>query len=119
MVGSGPRVTRALTIHEDGAVEAAWSWSPDDFAPDSLFAPELSVGAPVAVTAAEEAGAEVVVELDPPVEIWRYPIVTTSKCPDGFEEIEQGTSITPRWPASEGRARLLLRPATGPIPASG
>ncbi len=30
--------------------------------------------------------------------------------PDGFEEIEQGWSVTPRWPVEVGEARLELRP---------
>jgi alpha-amylase len=118
---SGPQVTRALTIHEDGAVELEWRWRPDDFPPDAVFAPELSVGAPVTVDEEVPVGEKmpvgeapaVLVRLDPPTEVWRYPIVTTSKCPDGFEEIEQGTSITPRWGAGRGRASLLIRPSGG------
>lgn len=95
---SGPEVMRTLDVHSDGTVEYGWSWRPEDFPADARFCPEVSLGTPVHLVA------------EPDVELWRWPIVTTSKCPDGFEEIEQGTSVTPLWPIELGRARLVLRP---------
>jgi 4-alpha-glucanotransferase len=95
---AGPRVEKVLALREDGALTLEWSWDPQAFPEGSWFAPELSLGAPVAV------------ELSPEPEVWRYPIVTVSRCPEGFEEIEQGSSLTPRWPVSLGRARAILTP---------
>jgi hypothetical protein len=93
---TGPTVEKHLEIRSDGTVIHQWRWSPADFPEDAWFAPEVSLGADVALT------------FEPSVEAWRYPIVTTSKCPDGFEEIEQGMSVTPRWPASFGEARMVI-----------
>ncbi len=93
-----PGVVKTLRISE-GDVQIEWRWNPTHFPADASFAPELSLGAPVGLT------------FDPePNEVWRYPIVTVSKCPDGFEEIEQGTSVTPRWPTRFGWARVTLTP---------
>ena len=91
-----PRVEKSLTIREDGAVTIEWRWNPEAFPTGSLFAPELSLGADVPVV------------FEPEPEVWRWPIVTVSKCPDGFEEIEQGVSLTPRWPIGAGRARAVI-----------
>ncbi len=92
----GPRVRKTIRVDADGGVEIAWRWDPGAFPADAWFAPELSLGRPAPV------------ELTPPTETWTYPIVTISKCPDGFEPIEQGVSVTPRWPARLGRASLTL-----------
>jgi len=89
--------TKRITVHEDGSLDHEWSWDADTFPSDAFFSPEVSLGADVDLSFEAEA------------EVWRYPIITTSKCPDGFEEIEQGTSITPRWPAAAGRARMTIR----------
>ncbi len=93
-----PRVERTLSIGEDGAICYQWRWRPEDFPEGALFAPEISLGAEVAVS------------WSPPTPVWHWPIVTTSKCPEGFEEIEQGLSITPLWPISEGHARVEVTP---------
>lgn len=92
-------VEKAMTIREDGAVTVEWSWTPGAFPESSFFAPELSLGTPVDLS------------FDPTPDVWRYPIVTVSKCPEGFEEIEQGESVTPRWPVEVGRASVVVRPA--------
>lgn len=93
---AGPRVSKSLTVRADGAVTIEWQWDAEAFPRSSLFAPELSLGADVQVV------------FDPEPEVWRWPIVTVSKCPDGFEEIEQGVSLTPRWPIAAGRARAVV-----------
>lgn len=97
----GARVQKSISLRDDGVLTVSWRWDPSDFPVGSLFAPELSLGAPVSVA------------LDPHVEAWRYPIVTVSKCPDGFEEIEQGESVTPRWPIELGRAQVTIGPLDG------
>jgi hypothetical protein len=93
----GPVVTRWARLADD-RLELVWRWDPTAFADDALFAPELSLACPVSLT------------LEPDAESWRYAIVTVSKCPDGFEEIEQGWSVTLRWPIALGRAKVTLRP---------
>lgn len=104
-IGGGPgnlSMTKSITITDD-RVEIEWRWAGDAFPGDAWFCPEFSFGCDVDLT------------MDPtPSESWTYPIVTVSKCPDGFEEIEQGTSVTPRWPAGLGRARAVIRPLHDP-----
>ncbi len=104
--GEGPAVTRWIRLTED-ALQIEWLWDPRAFPATAVFAPELSLGCPVELT------------LDPPTDMWRYPIVTVSKCPTGFEETHQGDSATPRWPVATGRARVTIRPPGAPSPASG
>jgi hypothetical protein len=91
-----------LTLSEDGAVRITWAWEPHTFPAASFFAPELSFGAAVSLEFTPE-----------PEEVWRYPIITVSKCPDGFEEIEQGVSVTPRWPVSLGAAGAMISAVSG------
>lgn len=97
--GPAPRVHKVIALRDDGEITISWRWNGAAFPSGSFFAPELSLGAPVAL------------DVSPDAEIWRYPIVTVSKCPDGFEEIEQGESVTPRWPVGVGRAKVTIRPS--------
>jgi alpha-amylase len=96
-VGDELGIRKTLRLDARGEVDIRWTWNPGALPDGSLFAPELSLGRPATL------------DLTPPTESWTYPIITVSKCPDGFEEIEQGTSVTPRWPASLGHARLVIR----------
>ena len=91
-------ITKSIAIADD-RVEIEWHWAGDTFPPDAWFCPEFSLGCEVDLTVDPE-----------PSESWTFPIVTVSKCPDGFEEIEQGRSVTPRWPAKLGHARVVIRP---------
>ncbi|NNF14165.1 MAG: DUF1925 domain-containing protein [Gemmatimonadetes bacterium] len=92
---NGP-VRKNIEVRDDGRVRVSWAWDPAAFPEGAWFAPELSLGSPVDLA------------FDPGPDVWRYPIVTTSKCPDGFEEIEQGESITPRWPVELGSAQVVV-----------
>jgi hypothetical protein len=65
---------------------------------NAMFAPELSVSRSVPV------------HVHPDAEIWRSEITTVARSERGFEETVQGFSITPRWPAHLGSARLELGP---------
>jgi hypothetical protein len=87
-------VEKTVTVREDGSVTYEWRWVPERFPPGTSFAPEISLGADVPVSWSPDADA------------WTWPIITLSKCPDGFEEIEQGSSVTPLWPIESGRARI-------------
>lgn len=91
-------VNKTLELRDDGRIRVSWTWDAGAFDADALFAPELSLGTPVALS------------FDPEPEIWRFPIVTTSKCPEGFEEIEQGESVTPRWRIGLGSASVVIGP---------
>lgn len=91
-----PPVRKTVELRDDGRVHFEWTWDPAAFEDGSYFAPEFSLGTPVPMS------------FDPEPELWRFSIVTTSKCPDGFEEIEQGESVTPRWPISLGAASVTI-----------
>jgi hypothetical protein len=91
-------VAKRISLTED-RVEIEWSWDPARFPPGAWVCPEFSFGC--AVDLAFD---------PPPAATWTYPIVTVSKCPDGFEDIEQGTSITPRWPTALAQVRAVLSP---------
>ncbi|MDH3270783.1 MAG: DUF1925 domain-containing protein [Gemmatimonadota bacterium] len=95
---AAPRVQKVISLRDDGVLTLMWNWDVAAFPGGSVFAPELSLGTPVDL------------ELEPETEIWRYPIITVSKCPEGFEEIEQGESVTPRWPVETGHAKVTIRP---------
>jgi len=95
-------VHKTLRMNARGDVKLERQWNPESFPTSAVFAPEFSLGWEASLVC------------DPETEMWSYPIITVSKCPDGFEEIEQGTSVTPRWPIECGRARveLLAGPST-------
>src|SRR5207248_5864473 len=42
----------------------------------------------------------------PETDVWSFPIVTVSKSERGLDETVQGRSLTPRWPAAQGEARI-------------
>ncbi len=92
------RVDTSVEVRDDGRVRFTWTWEADAFEEGAHFAPEFSLGTAVDMS------------FDPEPDVWRHRIVTTSKCPDGFEEIDQGESVTPRWPVSAGTASVTLGP---------
>ncbi len=96
VVLTAPDLTKRLTFHADGRLEAAWRWDPAAWPADAWFAPELSLARVPPLT------------LDPDVEVWSYPIKTMSKSERGFDETLQGEAVTPRWPMGAGRARVVL-----------
>lgn len=99
-------VSKSISVSSERIV-VTWAWAPAAWPADAWFCPEWSLGCDVALT------------FDPePTAIWRYPIITVSKCPDGFEKIEQGTSVTPRWPARTGFAQAVLRPGSTVFPGA-
>jgi hypothetical protein len=42
-------------------------------------------------------GIEVGIELDPPADVWRYPVETVSNSESGFERIYQGSAVIALW----------------------
>jgi hypothetical protein len=99
LASTGPhRLGKTLELHASGEVRVTYAWDPGAFPQGATFAPELSVAI------------EPELELDPePLALWSHPITTVSKRESGLEETVQGTSLTPLWPISEGRARVVLR----------
>ena len=46
----------------------------------------------------EWVGMEVVLKMDKPCNLWRFPIETVSLSESGFERIFQGSCLLPHWP---------------------
>jgi alpha-amylase len=82
----------------DGMLKVSYRWDAAVGQPDDLFAPELSLFAPLELRS------------DPEAEIWTFPIETVAKSERGFDRTRQGDSVTPRWPVHLGQARVELAP---------
>jgi alpha-amylase len=94
----GEGLEKKLEFDAAGGIEVSYQWDRSGVPDGAMFAPELSVFRSVPV------------ELHPEAEVWRSEIRTVARSERGFEETVQGFSITPRWPAHQGGARLRLRP---------
>ncbi len=99
----GDGLEKRLRFDAAGCLDVAYTWDPAVAPADAVFAPELSLARDVPLT------------LDPPEDVWRHPITTVARSERGFEETVQGVSLTPRWPARLGAARLEVGLA-GPQP---
>jgi alpha-amylase len=95
---SGVRLAKLIRFGGDGGLTVHYAWDPGA-APEEVFTTELSLAA------------ELAVEPTPEAEIWRHPIETVAKSERGLDRTRQGESVTLRWPARLGEARLVLRPA--------
>jgi 4-alpha-glucanotransferase len=96
------RLSKTYELAESGVVAVTYRWDPAAFPEDAFFAPEISLALDPGVGFEPE-----------PSSVWRHPIVTVSKREDGLEESVQGESVTPRWPAEYGEARIVLAPPPG------
>ncbi len=86
---------KSLRFTVAGAVTVDYEWQvPAGGA--QVFAVELSLFRPLDI------------EASPAAEQWRYPVETVSKSERGLDRTVQGESVTLRWPASLGRAKLRL-----------
>jgi len=94
----GPALTKSLRFSEAGSVSISYQWRAADFPANALFATELSLAHPVELRYA------------PTADVWSFPIATVSKSERGLDETVQGWSVTPRWPAGVGHARIDLTP---------
>jgi 4-alpha-glucanotransferase len=90
---------KRIRVAADGTLTVTWRW--DAVPAEGTFAPESSVAAPLDIT------------LEPPTDVWRFPIETVAKSERGLERTVQGESLTPLWPAAAGSARAVLKP---PLP---
>jgi hypothetical protein len=89
---------KELVFLEDGSLSVRYEWEADQLPESSWFATELSVAR------------ELACDTEPLSEVWSYPIATVAKSERGLEETRQGLSLTPRWPATIGKAMVTLNP---------
>jgi hypothetical protein len=78
-----------------------YRWDPAAFPAGALFAPELSLARLPNI------------EYVPAADVWSFPITTVSKSERGLDETVQGQSVTPRWSAALGEARIEVMAALG------
>ena len=76
----------------DGTLRVSYRWDASIGQPDDLFAPELSLFAPLELRP------------EPEAEIWTFPIETVAKSERGLDRTRQGDSVTLRWPVHLGGA---------------
>lgn len=89
----------------DGSLRVSYRWDAAVGAPDDLFAPELSLFAPLDLRS------------EPEADIWTFPIETVAKSERGLDRTRQGDSVTLRWPVHLGRASVQLSaPGSQPTP---
>jgi alpha-amylase/alpha-mannosidase (GH57 family) len=93
----GDGLEKKIVFDSAGGVEVSYSWDRSSLPEGAVFAPELSLSRSVPVQPLPDA------------EIWRSDITTVARSERGFEETVQGVSITPRWPAHLGAARIILK----------
>jgi alpha-amylase/alpha-mannosidase (GH57 family) len=86
----------------DGTIDVEFRWAVAPELETGWFTTELSVSEPLEIE--PESG-----------ERWTHPVETVAKSERGFDRSIQGRSVTFRWPATAGRARLRVRgPASAP-----
>jgi len=87
--------TKRYHFHPGGRLVAEYRWHPAAF-PAAVFAPEVSYAGPLEVTC------------EPAAAVWSHDIVTVAKSERDLEATVQGRSVTARWPAAAGAARVEL-----------
>ena len=92
----GKGLEKRVQFDARGGLSVTYRWDAQAFPAGAVFAPELSLAHRLQPTCL------------PQTEIWTFPIATVSKSERGLDETVQGTSVTPRWPASLGEARIEL-----------
>ena len=96
--GTRGLVEKRIRFTTDGHLSVAYRWDPAALPPGAFFAPEISLAQPLKIRSMPEA------------EAWSFRITTVSKSERGLDETVQGQSVTPRWPATLGAARIDLTP---------
>lgn len=89
-----PMLEKRYRFEPRGDLVVSFTWDPDAFPQDAVFATELSLARTVET------------RTTPAAEVWSYPIVTTAKSERGLEETLQGQSLTLRWPVRVGHATV-------------
>jgi 4-alpha-glucanotransferase len=89
---------KRLRFTEGGVITVTYRWDVRTVLSGGVFAPEVSLAHPLRL---RHPGSD---------DVWEFPIATVAKSERGLEETIQGRSITPRWSAGLGEARLELAP---------
>jgi 4-alpha-glucanotransferase len=97
--GAERTLEKRFEFAADGKLRVSYLWDASIGAPDDLFAPELSLFAPLDLRS------------EPEAEIWTFPIETVAKSERGFDRTRQGDSVTLRWPVRLGEASVEVAPA--------
>ncbi len=92
------RIIKRILVQQDGALQVSYRWDPAAAESSDLFAPELSLFAPLSLSCT------------PSAEEWRFPIETVAKSERGLDRTRQGESVTLRWPVSTGEAAVRMSP---------
>jgi len=87
---------KRLEFAANGMSRVSYRWDASIGQPDDLFAPELSLFAPLELRP------------EPEPEIWTFPIETVAKSERGLDRTRQGESVTLRWPLHLGRASVQV-----------
>jgi alpha-amylase len=95
---AGTTLTKSLRFSPSGTVTVTYHWESEPAEGQDLFATELSLFRPLAVSA------------EPEPDVWTFPIETVAKSERGLDRTRQGESVTLRWPLGLGSARVTLAP---------
>jgi 4-alpha-glucanotransferase len=98
--GAERMLEKRFEFAADGTLRVSYRWDASIGPPDDLFAPELSLYAPLELRA------------DPEAEIWTFPIETVAKSERGLDRTRQGDSVTLRWLVRIGGASVEIDPAS-------
>jgi hypothetical protein len=91
-------VEKRIRFTARGELTVAYAWDPAAFPPGAVVAPEISLAHPLEL------------RYTPAADVWAFPIATVSKSERGLDETVQGESLTPRWSAALGEARIDVTP---------
>jgi alpha-amylase/4-alpha-glucanotransferase-like protein len=105
IVCSGDALEKRLRFESDGVLSVSYRWDQSIGQPDDLFAPELSLFAPLEL------------RTEPAAEIWTFPIETVAKSERGLDRTRQGDSVTLRWPIHLGQAGIEVIPTDRAVTA--
>jgi alpha-amylase/alpha-mannosidase (GH57 family) len=92
-------LSKRLNFSCDGGLAVSYRWEPSVGQPDDLFAPELSLFAPLEIRP------------QPTADRWSFPIETVAKSERGLDRTRQGDSVTLRWPVHLREASVEVEPA--------
>jgi 4-alpha-glucanotransferase len=98
--GRDEALRKRLRFEADGTLSVRYRWDPSIGHPDDLFAPELSLFAPVEL------------RTEPTADVWTFSIETVAKSERGFDRTRQGESVTLRWPVRIGEATVEIDPTS-------
>jgi hypothetical protein len=95
--GAGEKtLEKRVGFTADGSLTVSYRWDPSIGQPDDLFAPEISLFAPLEIRA------------EPEADVWTFAIETVAKSERGLDRTKQGNSVTLRWPLHLGHATVQL-----------